>query len=79
METVRRAIGVSEERGQSEVLGVVLLIGIVAMGSVAILLASGATTDGIESAFVQLRTDLATASATSDTGGATELDIDAGE
>lgn len=85
---MRRAVGVSEERGQSEVLGFVLLIGIVAMGSVAILLASGATTDGIESqaeidrvesAFVQLRTDITTASAATDTGGSTELSIDASE
>ncbi|MFC4988955.1 DUF7289 family protein [Saliphagus infecundisoli] len=85
---MRRAIGVSEERGQSEVLGFVLLFGIVAIGSVAILLASGATTDGIESqaeidrvesAFVELSTDIATAAATSDAGGTTELDIDASE
>lgn len=75
-------------RGQSEVLGFVLLFGLVAMGSVAILLAAGATTDGIESqaeidrvegAFVQLSTDLATAASSADAGARTELDVKASE
>lgn len=86
---MRQPEGVSnEERGQSEVLGFVLLIGIVGIGSVAILLAAGATTDGVQSqaeidrvegAFVQLSTDVATASSTTDTGSSTEFSIDASE
>lgn len=78
----------NSERGQSEILGFVLLIGIVGIGSVAILLTAGTVTDGIESqaeidriegAFVELSTSIATASATTDTGSSTELGIDATE
>ncbi|WP_255168077.1 DUF7289 family protein [Natrononativus amylolyticus] len=73
-------------RGQSAVLGIVLLIGIVAIGSIGLLVVAGEATseiqhqsenDRVEQAFVELSTTLTTASSNDDVTH--EIDLAAGE
>ncbi|WP_440771487.1 DUF7289 family protein [Natronorubrum sp. DTA28] len=71
-------------RGQSTVLGIVLLIGMVAAGSIGILLVAGdsiseieheSEQDRVESAFVQLSQQMSSASSNSDVPRTMDMDI----